>query len=340
MTSDFQPNYDLQPHNSLAVPSSCRWYMRITDKNQLSGAVAFARDNALPLFILGAGTNLVLGSFIDAVVIEMAIPGKAEISKDQETIVIEVGAGENWHQFVVWTLQQQFYGLENLALIPGTCGAAPIQNIGAYGMEISELIESVEVYDTSAQSFSRLSASDCEFAYRDSIFKRDLQNQVVVVAIQLKLQLAPQPKVEYPALIDYIEARRLDATPENIFGAVCAIRRSKLPDPEDIPNVGSFFKNPILDTEDVEKLQTKYPEMPIYDFEEGQVKVPAAWLIDHTGWKGWLKNGIGVHDQQALVLVNPGRKPAAELLKLAEKISANVLSEFGIELEMEPRVIG
>ena len=339
MTETFRPDYDLQSKNSLAVSSKCRWFVSVKDEQQLFSAVVFARENRLPLVVLGSGTNVVLADYLDALVAEIRIPGKYVISRDAESAMVEVGGGENWHQFVIWCLEQKLYGLENLALIPGTCGAAPIQNIGAYGVELSELLDSVEVFDIGEQKLKRFSRAECELSYRDSIFKNELQNRVVVVSIRLRLRCIQKSNLGYPALTDYLELNQLESTPNNVFDAVCAIRRSKLPDPDEIPNAGSFFKNPIIPQAHADRLRKQYSDMPGFPLVEGKEKIPAAWLIDKAGWKGSEHRGVGVHDKQALVLINPGRRNAKDILELADKISADVLTKFGVQLELEPRVI-
>lgn len=339
MTESFLANFDLQAKNALAVPSSCRWFKLVTETSQLSEAVAFARDQALPLSVLGSGTNVVLGESINAVVLQIALKGRSVVHKDIRTVIIEAGAGEDWHELVSWSLEQSFYGLENLALIPGTCGAAPIQNIGAYGVELGDLLDSVEIFDLAEQKTKRLNADECELEYRDSIFKHDLDKRAIVISVRLRLNLQARPNLSYPALADYLKENEISPTPENVFEAVCAIRRSKLPDPVEIPNVGSFFKNPTLPFEDLSELLIHHPGMPYYELPNNQVKIPAAWFVDQAGFKGWQKNGVGIHDKQALVLVNPGKKSCTDVLNLAEQVSAKIYAIFGVELELEPRLI-
>ena len=347
MTLSFQPNFDLRTKNSLSVPSICRWYAVISNRDQLPEAVKFSQEQGLPLVVLGSGTNVLLAERIEAIVIQISILGMHKVDPDLDAIIgsgnhaktVEVAAGENWHQFVRWSLDQQLYGLENLALIPGTCGAAPIQNIGAYGVEFDQFVESVEVFDLQQQSFRQLSKQACEFGYRDSIFKRGLVDKAVVVSFKLTLSNRPEVNLSYPVLVDYLASHGLEPSPENIFDAVCAIRSSKLPDPKKVPNVGSFFKNPLIDHHQRDQLLASYPDMPTFGQSNNMTKLPAAWLIDQAGWKGYLENGVGVHDKQALVLVNPGARPISEILDVAGRIQNDISAKFGIDLKFEPRQI-
>ena len=343
MSLSFVPDFDLQSKNSLAVPSRCRWFASVSTPEHLSEASAFARQQGLPLVVIGSGTNVLMAEQIEAVIVQMSIMGKRIISRQNclqsATRQVEVSAGENWHRFVFWCLQQKLYGIENLALIPGTCGAAPIQNIGAYGTELDQFVDSVEVFDLDLQKFRRLSKKECEFGYRDSVFKRGLSERLIVVSLRLTLSVTPEVNLSYPALSDHMDSLDLEPTPEAVFEAVCAIRRTKLPDPKDIPNVGSFFKNPVIPVDQLNQLLANHPLMPNYAQKDHTAKIPAAWLIDQAGWKGHRDNGVGVHDKQALVLVNPGAKPIAEVLSMAIKIQHDVHAKFGIKLDFEPRQI-
>jgi UDP-N-acetylmuramate dehydrogenase len=335
----FQKNFDLQHKNSLAVPSRCSWFTEIHKESDLHEVASFADKEATPLVFLGSGTNVLLAEQLEAVVAQIKIPGKRILEVSGDTAGVEVSAGENWHQFTSWCLRQKLYGLENLALIPGTCGAAPIQNIGAYGVELSDFIEAVKVFDIDTRTFRSLTVPECELQYRDSVFKHALQGKVVIVSMCLTLKTSPTLNLGYPALAEYIESNELDETPENIFKAVCAIRTAKLPDPERIPNVGSFFKNPVVKSEAIITLQMKHPTMPSYPLSDGHCKIPAAWLIEKAGWKGVQKDGVGVHEKQALVLTNAGRAPVSRVLQLANQIQSDVRAMFNVELELEPRRI-
>ena len=339
----FTADADLQALNSLSVSSFCSWFATIDTLPSLVSAARFAEEHGLSILPIGEGTNIVLNESVKALVLKIALRGRSILQRDSQTVLVEVAAGENWHDFVLWTLQQQAAGLENLALIPGTCGAAPIQNIGAYGVELDQFVDSVEVFDLAEKNTRYIAAKDCDFSYRESIFKQALMGKVVVTALRLRLHsnIQYRPSVNYPALAEYMQTYRLPETAEAVCSAVCDVRRQKLPDPKDTPNVGSFFKNPVIDQNTAKSLKAAYPDMPMYETEEAnRTKVPAAWLIDKAGWKGYSEGGVGVHTHQALVLINPGRRPATDVLALASKIAASVEDKFAIQLEREPRVIG
>jgi UDP-N-acetylmuramate dehydrogenase len=285
-------------------------------------------------YILGEGSNTVFLEDYQGTVIKPAFMG-IDLKHTDTHHMLKVGAGENWHQFVLWCMQHQIYGLENLALIPGTVGATPIQNIGAYGVEVEQFIHHVEYYDLSEQSHKSLDSHGCEFAYRDSVFKKRLADQVVITGVTFAI-----PK-KWQAVVHYGELKELsDPSAMHIFNKVVEVRQTKLPDPRKIGNAGSFFKNPVIDFKHYRLLQQTWPCMPNYPVNTDKVKVPAAWLIDQLGFKGKKIGGIGCHPKQALVLTNDGSGTGAQLLQLARAIKAAVLSEFSIVLENEVRLIG
>jgi len=246
MTLEFRHNYSLMGQNSLGVPSVCDAYIEIDDSSQLIPIIEHASKNKLSIFILGEGTNLVLNQNIKGLVVKANILGKEVVGEDSEQVRLRIGAGENWHELVSWTLEQGYFGLENLALIPGSCGAAPVQNIGAYGVEICRFLTAVEYIDLVSRIPNRLSNQECQFDYRDSIFKNDLENRALITHIELCLPKKASVNKSYPALSEYLEQQGLSITPQSIYAAVCDLRRSKLPDVKEIPNAGSFFKNPII----------------------------------------------------------------------------------------------
>lgn len=337
--------YSLLGKNSFGVPAVCDFYVQVSSLENLVEVTDHAKNQKLELSILGGGTNLVLGKHIDGLVVHIQIQGKEIIDESAQTICVRVGGGENWHRFVAWTLSLGYFGLENLALIPGSCGAAPVQNIGAYGVEISQLVETVEYYDLQTGEIKRLRGEQCQFGYRDSVFKQSLKSLAVITHVEFRLSKVASKELSYPALADYIDQQELEATPQNIFNAVCALRKSKLPSPDDIPNAGSFFKNPVIKESDYLDLKLSYPQMPCYPLsvaegEEAFVKIPAAWLIDTLGFKGRIASGVGVHDKQALVLVNPGHRTGDHILAFSADISSSVQKEFNIRLEIEPQIWG
>ena len=284
---------------------------------------------------------MVLAGDLSALVIHQARKGIEILDDAEDTVLLRVAAGENWHTLVQWTLARNYFGLENLALIPGTVGAAPIQNIGAYGVELAPFVQRVFAIRIEDGKPLELTAKDCEFGYRDSVFKQALRDRVVITSVDLLLSKNPALQLAYPALKNYLQSRNADAlTPQAIFDAVVNIRRSRLPDPGVTPNAGSFFKNPVISQGRWDELRIHAPKLPSYPQSNGQVKLPAAWLIDQCGWKGKRLGGYGVHPEHALVLVNHGGDNGAELLELARQISRSVEGIYGIELEIEPRVYG
>ena len=338
---EFQEHYSLQAHNTLALRQQARFFVAVADEQALLNTCAFAKQKNLPVLMLGEGSNLVLSRDYDGLVIQNAIKGIEVFAEDEDSITLDVGAGENWHQLVCYTLQRHWFGLENLALIPGTVGAAPVQNIGAYGVEICSLLVSVRAYDKDQQHWLVLDNRQCQFAYRDSCFKH-AAGSLLISSVRLRLHKKPTVNIHYQALQSFFADKGVDTgklSPQQVCDAVVAIRRERLPDPARIPNVGSFFKNPIVALSHYQQLQKRYPAMASYPAGASHRKLAAAWLIDHAGWKGVQEGHVAVHGQQALVLVNRGQASGTELLAFAAKIVADVKMRYGVELEIEPTVI-
>ena len=328
-------------YNTLALQGRARAFLQVRAAAELERALAWARRQQLPVIPLGEGSNVVLAGDIEALVLRMAITGIELLEEDDKQASLRVAAGEVWHPLVEWTLRRGYYGLENLALIPGTVGAAPVQNIGAYGVELASFVRAVHCVDIASGRARTLAGDACEFGYRDSIFKRSLRDQVIITAVDLQLQRKPALQVNYPALAAALAQQPAAAiTPQAVFDAVVGIRRSKLPDPARIPNAGSFFKNPVVAAALAAELAARFPGLPQYPQADGQVKLAAAWLIEYCGWKGRCRGGFGVHPEHALVLVNRGGSSGADLLALAAEVAASVYDNFGIALEIEPRVYG
>lgn len=293
-------------------------------------------DKKLPWRVLGSGSNVILPKLLPGVTLLMNIAGQEIITRDESTTLIGVGGGVNWHEFVTWTLEQNLPSLENLALIPGTVGAAPIQNIGAYGVEIGEYIEFVEAFDVHDQTFTILTKEQCQFAYRDSHFKRN-PNRFIVTKVIFRIPKQWKARIHYADLAkQFLE--NSNPSPEEIFLAVCRIRTHKLPDPKVIGNAGSFFQNPIIPTEQFETLLLKYPELVSYPDVAGKRKLAAGWLIDQCGFKGQRMGNVGVYENQALVLVNYGNGTAQDILGLAKCIQEKVHDQFGVKLDIEPNI--
>jgi UDP-N-acetylmuramate dehydrogenase len=331
----------LQAYNTLALQAHAQAFVTVNSDQELLQALAQARARQLPVVALGEGSNIVLAGDVNALVLRQQMRGIEVLDKDIDSVTLRVAAGENWHAFVRWTLQQGYYGLENLALIPGTVGAAPIQNIGAYGVELCSSIVRVHARNIADDLPVELSNRECQFGYRDSIFKNDLKDQLVITAVDLQLSLHSAVKTSYPALARYFDEHpEIDATPEAVFAAVVDIRRSKLPAPAIIPNAGSFFKNPVISEAAAAELAAIHPGLPRFPQDDGRVKVSAAWMIDRCGWKGFRRDNVGVHADHALVLVNYGGQRGATLLQLADDIAQSVDKTFGVQLEIEPRIYG
>ncbi|MBB3046308.1 UDP-N-acetylmuramate dehydrogenase [Litorivivens lipolytica] len=329
-----ESNVSLQMRNTLAVPANARHFITATTLSELRDGLAFARQHELPQLILGGGSNIVLSRDYDGVVIALNLRGVRVLSDDGETVLVSVAAGENWDAFVRYSLEQGWYGLENLSAIPGSVGAAPIQNIGAYGVELSSVLHAVVGVDLANDSERRLSAAECELSYRDSIFKQGLRDRFVITEVELALHRQSAVNLSYPALAVEVSA---DASPQEVAAAVRKVRGRKLPSPADLPNAGSFFKNPIISRAQADELQQSHPEMPLWPHGDA-CKLAAGWLVEQAGWRGVEHNGVGMYREQALVLINPGRCSGERILGFAADIQSSVQDRFGVTLEIEPRV--
>ena len=334
-------NIDLQTCNTLALPALARFFAKIHNVDELREALLWAQVQALPLQVLGGGSNVILAGDWPGLVLLIAVAGK-HIQRVEGGALVTIGAGENWHALVQWTLANQLFGLENLTLIPGTAGAAPIQNIGAYGVEIAERLHCVRGLSLDDLTLRELSVAECQLAYRDSIFKHSLRNRFIITEIVLHLRDQCVPVLSYPALRDAL-ADIAQPTALDVERAVRAIRQSRLPDPAQLPNAGSFFKNPVVTHAQFAQLQKMFTSIPSFAATDG-VKIPAAWLVEQAGWKGRRVGSVGVHAQQALVLIHyrdgNAATAARELLDLAARIQRDVLARFNIPLEFEPTVYG
>lgn len=335
----FLPHFNLQKFNTLAVPAVAQHFVSVKTDDELLEALVFARTEKLPLLLLGGGSNIVLRDDFPGLVIHIKSQGKEIVSENDEFVWLKVAAGENWHQLVEYSLDNALYGLENLSLIPGSVGAAPIQNIGAYGVEVKDVVAELSALNISSGLMVTFTNESCQFGYRDSIFKHTLQDQYVITSVTFQLRKQPQLTLTYPALRAALASTpEQDITPEQVSASVIAIRQSKLPDPADIPNAGSFFKNPVIGVKQFELLKKGHPGVVSYPVDSQQVKLAAGWLIDQAGWRGKEVAGAAVHSLQALVLTNPHKSSGGAILALAEQIKAAVFEQFGVTLELEPRV--
>ena len=330
------PNHSLRQRNTLGFEVSAQYALSIQEADEVPIALAFAKDHGLPYRVLGGGSNVVLPSTLEGLTLLMDIDFIEVLEKGEADTLIRVGAGAQWHSFVAWTLEQGYLGLENLALIPGTVGAAPIQNIGAYGVEVKDYIDMVEAYDCESGSWVKFSNADCHFRYRHSLFKDD-PKRYVITAVVFRLPKAWQPRINYADLKAFFaNTSHASITAQAIFDAVCAIRTQKLPDPKQIGNVGSFFQNPIVPNEQLRTLKEAFPQIVSYPENVTHSKLAAGWLIDQCGFKGMQVGNVGVHTNQALVLTHFGNGNSSELLKLATHIQRTVKDRFGVDLVIEP----
>lgn len=335
-----QKNASLQSLNTFRVAAQTRYYAHIDTVQALRALLLRKEVQHLPQLILGSGSNLLFVNDFPGIVIQMATGQIATIREDKAHVWIRAGAGVNWHQLVLHCLANNYAGLENLSLIPGTVGAAPIQNIGAYGVELCDLFDSLEAMEKSSGTIHTFDRTACAFGYRDSIFKNSLKDQYIILNVTLKLPKQPNFQTTYGAIQRTLQAMKVqNISIQAISDAVIHIRQSKLPDPAILGNAGSFFKNPILPASHFEKLKSSYPQMPSYEQPVHRVKIPAAWLIDHCGWKGYRRGDVGVHKTQPLVLVNYGHATGQEIYQLAQDIQQSIKVKFGIALIPEVNII-
>lgn len=334
-----QENVGLIKLNTLCVPATAKHYVDVASLEDLRRALAWAQERGHETLVLGSGSNLVFAGDFDGLVIRMQIAARYWEKIDDTGATLVLGAGESWHESVLYAAGAGYRGIENLALIPGTAGAAPVQNIGAYGVELCDTLVSVTVLDRDSNQLVCLDNAECGFAYRDSLFKRS-PGRYIITQIRLRLSRTKPLQLGYKDLEDYLgsaASHELDAL--TVAEAVMAIRRRKLPDPEMIPNAGSFFKNPVVAAEKFSELQAAHPHVVGYP-HNGTVKLAAAWLIDQSGWKGYRNARVGVHNRQALVLINHSGGTGRDVLTLASEICQSVTERFGVKLEMEPGIVG
>ncbi|MBI2771875.1 MAG: UDP-N-acetylmuramate dehydrogenase [Burkholderiales bacterium] len=343
-----EQNVPLQAHNSFGIVAKARTLVRVAGEADVQQLLADPQLAASPKFVLGGGSNIVLTGDVKPVVLKVEVMGRRVLEDGPRATVIEAGAGENWHELVTWTLAQGFPGLENLALIPGCVGASPVQNIGAYGVELQDRFESLDAMDLATGRVFTLDAAQCAFGYRDSVFKHEaaqegdfgLSGRAIILRVRLRLPKPWKPVLGYADL-----ERKMNETgvrqpaAQQVYDWVCAIRSNKLPDPRVIGNAGSFFKNPTVSQDQCTDIIAREPGIVHYRMADGSVKLAAGWLIDACGWKGKSVGNAGVYDKQALVLVNRGGATGGEVVTLARAIQTSVYERFGIRLEPEPVVV-
>ncbi|MBS0442961.1 MAG: UDP-N-acetylmuramate dehydrogenase [Proteobacteria bacterium] len=330
----------LKPYNSFGLPAVAQSLVRIKSDADVRRVVDHPELGRAPKFILGGGSNIILTRDMPAVVLRVEVTGRRLVEERADAWIVEAGAGESWHELVAWTLAQGWPGLENLALIPGTVGAAPVQNIGAYGLELKDRFESLDAVDLVTGRSVTLGPEICAFGYRDSVFKHSLAGRTLITRVRLRLPRPWQPVLGYLDLERRMrESGVSNPSAQQVFDWICAIRRAKLPDPAVIGNAGSFFKNPVVTPEQCRDIIGRDPEIVHYPMPDGSVKLAAGWMIDACGWKGKSVGQAAVYEKQALVLVNRGGAIGSEVMTLARAIQESVYGRFGIRLEPEPVVV-
>lgn len=332
-------NFSLKNYNTFGIEAKAKCFVAVHSINDLK--TVLKENQHEKKFILGGGSNMLLTQDIDALVIHIDLKGKKVINEDNDFVWVEAMAGENWHEFVLWNIIQNYGGLENMSLIPGNVGTTPVQNIGAYGAEIKDTFIHCEAINIATQEIKTFSNHDCKFGYRESVFKQELKDQYIITKVVFKLTKNNHKiNIAYGDIMGELSKNNIEnPNIKQVSDAVIAIRKSKLPDPKELGNSGSFFKNPIISSDLFLKVQTKFPDIKSYKISETEVKVPAGWLIEQAGFKGKRFGDAGVHKNQALVLVNYGNATGLEILAVSKDIQATVFEKFGITIEAEVNII-
>ncbi|MGQ0828420.1 MAG: UDP-N-acetylmuramate dehydrogenase [Bacteroidota bacterium] len=333
-------NYSLKKLNTFGIDVSARYFTELSGVDQVQEILSGPKFSKFQKLILGGGSNLLFTKSFDGIVLKNNLKGITVIKEDADFYFVKVGAGEVWHEFVMYCIVHGYAGLENLSLIPGNVGASPMQNIGAYGVEIKDSFFELEALDISDKTIKIFNNSECKFGYRESVFKRELKNQFVITSVTYKLRKKPVFNTSYGAIEKELEAMGIkELSIQAISQAVCNIRSSKLPNPAEIGNAGSFFKNPEVLRGKYEFLKKQFPGIVAYELENGNVKLAAGWLIEQAGWKGKTFGDAGVHKLQALVLVNYKNAKGSEIFELSQKVMDSVKEKFGVELEREVNIV-
>ncbi|RAR46829.1 UDP-N-acetylmuramate dehydrogenase [Flavobacterium lacus] len=332
-------NFSLKNYNTFGIEAKAKEFVSVHSTDELIEILQ--QYPTSKKFILGGGSNMLLTQDIDALVIHLDLKGKKVIDEDEDFVWVESQAGENWHEFVLWTIDQNFGGLENLSLIPGNVGTTPIQNIGAYGVEIKDTFVLCEAIHIETQELLVFTIEKCKFGYRESIFKNEIKDEFIITSVVFKLTKRNHKlNTSYGAIEAELEKQHIkNPSLKDVSNAVIAIRESKLPNPKELGNSGSFFKNPVILKSDFEKIQQKFPDMPHYVVSETEVKVPAGWLIEQAGFKGKRFGDAGIHKNQALVLVNYGNATGQEILEVSKNIQKTIFESYGISIEAEVNII-
>lgn len=337
---EIKEHYSIKGLNTFGVEAKAKYYASFQSVSELKKLLKTEIGEKHTPFVLGGGSNLLLTKDLNAFVLKNEITGKKLISEHENNVIVEFGAGEIWHDCVLWAIQNNWAGIENLSLIPGSVGAAPIQNIGAYGVELKECFHSLTGIFIDTLESRNFNNIQCQFGYRDSIFKKELKGKFIITSVQLKLSKKHHLKTEYGAIQEELNKRNISSPSiHDISNVVIAIRQSKLPNPKEIGNSGSFFKNPIVTNEIAKSLIKEHPNIPHYPAKEGYTKIAAGWLIEQSGWKGKRKGDAGMHEKQALVLVNHGNASGLDLKAVSEMVQKDVYNKFGLQLEAEVNIL-
>lgn len=340
MAITIEQQVQLSTHTTMGVSATAQYVARIDSVEALAEALAWAKKNKVSVLVLGGGSNVLLPSHYKGLVLLIELKKKGVILENEHSVELQIGAGENWHELVEWTVEKGWLGLENLALIPGSVGAAPIQNIGAYGVEVEEYITKVQYLHTQTMNLCWIEREECDFGYRNSIFKNELKAKAIITEVQFKLPKKAQLRTEYESLRSFLRQQGIhEPSQQQVFKAVIQVRQSRLPDTQKLGSCGSFFKNPVLPSEQVDRLKTHFPDVKTYPMPDGYIKVAAGWLIDKAVGKGFRKGQVGTYDQQALVIVHHGGANGDQVREFASFIQGEVLDMFGISLEAEVHII-
>ena len=334
-----EENFSLKNHNTFGIDAKAKYFAEFDSLFALKEIISSEIFQNNKSFILGGGSNILLTKDFEGLILHNKIEGICILEDNENNITVEVGGGVDWHDFVMWSVSQELSGVENLALIPGTVGASPIQNIGAYGMEVKETIHKVTALEIATQEIKTFSNEDCNFEYRNSIFKEELKNKFIITKVEFELSKTALNKTNYGAIEEELKNLNLEASVKNIAEAVINIRSRKLPNPAELGNSGSFFKNPIIETSQFEQLKKEFPEMVGYKITESTTKIAAGWLIDNAGLKGYRKADAGVHKNQALVLVNYGNASGKDIINLAKEVQQKIKDKYGIRIEAEVNIL-
>lgn len=335
---NIQENISLKPYNTFGIDANAKQFVEITDSEQLREL--YSKGLLNDIFIIGFGSNMLLTTNIDKLVVKISYKGKEVISEENNKVIVKSSAGEDWPDFVLWSIAQGLFGLENLSKIPGNVGTSPIQNIGAYGTEIKDTFYKLDAFEIATGKTKTFYNTDCDFGYRESIFKKEEKGKYIIIDVYFELEKQGKLNINYGAIQAKLDEKGIiKPTPKDVSDCIIEIRTSKLPDPKEIGNSGSFFKNPVISSEAFRLIKENYPDAPSYSLDNGTEKVPAGWLIEKSGWKGYRKGDAGVHKNQALVLVNYGSATGNDILNLANEIRRDISEKFGIDLEIEVNII-